>query len=749
MHREFDSKNIYYVKKSEANNSFDTHDNRLKVLVAGFPPDTTKHTADICMETISEGREYSLILRNKKKFRGFAFILFDEKAEAEQFIEREHRMGKKILDCKIAKNHDDYINECLEELVNPKKVFAQNIPKSRTKNDLHQIFSEFGQVNDVIIITKKEQVHNNAFIAFDNFENSKSCVDKKIINIESDLGIEVVYARPKFSSLMLYKIDHQLKDYLENIKKHVNPYDPEEARALLNSINLLNSNKKGSGEKRLDKNHANEHESLYKKKDNTSKELSESKFSKNKNDFDTKGQKFLSDFKAKPYLSAESDLQSYQKDLNTKSNKSETESRFMKCRTDYKITSQKYLNNSKQIKSSKNCLDSMHPNMNHNKNQFGHKVRQKKTENNNFLHEGNNMAQNKYPLNNSPYNYDVTRGNNKKTTVNKLPNMLEKQNHLNYQNLNQKPKTYQNLNEINNSNYTNERTHSFPNLDQHYYMPSEQIERSQEDSPAFYKRRDHPNSIGLHSNYQKYGSNMSTQQGYSNENNYGHEDSPYGKPYNSYQELYHIEENTSNNNLNQKRTVSYQELNNYSIPIENQYNPEYGYYPYEDNRMQENVGRMPVNSDYRAYMYEDQNTNVNAQSAYFQDEQNHFRYNIPNYDNQIELSDQKKETNYHLNSNQVPYDSTYDNNQYYDQNYFEQDPDLTKKDLGHQFDEKNLGTYSHPNLAVENPTTCSYIEESRNNDENYFANQYLTQGDMNQSNYKPKNEHAQQKFQDF
>ena len=307
MHRDFYSKNVHYVKKSEANNSFDTHDNRLKVLVAGFPPDTTKHTADICMETISEGREYSLILRNKKKFRGFAFILFDDKAEAEKFIEREHKMDKKILDCKIAKNHDDYINECLEELVNPKKVFAQNLPKSRTKNDLQQIFGEFGSVNDVIIITKKDQEYNNAFITFDNFENSKSCVNKKNIKVDSDLDIEVVYARPKFSSLMLYKIDHQLKEYLENIKKHVNPYDPEEARALLDSINLLNSNKKGSNEEILDKNYASEHESLYKKKDTASKELSESNIRKNKNEFESKGQKFLNDFKDKPYLSAESD----------------------------------------------------------------------------------------------------------------------------------------------------------------------------------------------------------------------------------------------------------------------------------------------------------------------------------------------------------------------------------------------------------------------------------------------------------
>lgn len=739
MHRDFYSKNVHYVKKSEANNSFDTHDNRLKVLVAGFPPDTTKHTADICMETISEGREYSLILRNKKKFRGFAFILFDDKAEAEKFIEREHKMDKKILDCKIAKNHDDYINECLEELVNPKKVFAQNLPKSRTKNDLQQIFGEFGLVSDVIIITKKDQEYNNAFIAFDKFESSKSCVNKKNIKIDSDLDIEVVYARPKFSSLMLYKIDHQLKEYLESIKKHVNPYDPEEARALLDSINLLNSNKKGSAEEILDKNYASEHESLYKKKDTACKEFSESNISKNKNEFESKGQKFLNDFKDKPYLSAESDSQFHKKDLISKSNKSETESKLMKCKTDYKITSQRYLKESKQIKSSKNCVDSMHPNMNHKKSQFVHNIRQKRTENNNNLHEGNNMAQNKYLPNKGPYNFDVTRGNNKKTTVNKFPNKLEKQNYLNDQNANQKPKTYQNLNEINNSNFINERTHSFPNLDKYYYMPSEQKERSQENSPTFYKRRDHPSGVGLHSNYQKYDSNMSTQQGYSNENNYGYEYSPYGKSYNSYEELYYNRENTNNNNMNEKRTVSYQELNNYSIPIENQYNPQFGYYAHEDNRMQENVAPMPVNSDYHAYMYEDQNTNVNAQSAYLQDEQNRFSYNELNYDNQNELSEQKKETQYHLNSNQVPYDSSYDYNQFYDQNYYEQNPDLTKKDLGHQIDEKNLGTYSH--LTVGNPTNYSYIEQSGKNDDNYFANQYSTQANMYDSNVKPNNEH--------
>ena len=102
MKKDQASKKVYYVKKDESMDPNSSSETKIKVLIAGFPPDTTKQKADLCMEAISEDKEYSLILRNKKKFRGFAFILFQNKEEADEFLEKEHKFENTILDCRFA-----------------------------------------------------------------------------------------------------------------------------------------------------------------------------------------------------------------------------------------------------------------------------------------------------------------------------------------------------------------------------------------------------------------------------------------------------------------------------------------------------------------------------------------------------------------------------------------------------------------------------------------------------------------------
>ena len=229
------------TQDSKTNSNADST-SKIKVLVAGFPSDTNNHEAIECMESICEGNEYSLILRNKKQFRGFAFILFKTHQETDIFLSKEHRYEGKLLDCRFAKNHDDYIDECLEDLKKPKKVFAKKIPKSTTKCQINDLFSVYGNIKEVILISKKDLDFNTAFINFDDYLDCKNCVDKKFIELEStelessDL-IEVSYAKPKFSSLMLFKIDPELRAHLEDIKKQVKEYDPAEFEALLNSVN--------------------------------------------------------------------------------------------------------------------------------------------------------------------------------------------------------------------------------------------------------------------------------------------------------------------------------------------------------------------------------------------------------------------------------------------------------------------------------------------------------------------------------
>ena len=88
------------------------YNNRISVLLAGFPENTKLNHVENYLDSISGDREYTTIKKNNKKFRGFAFIHFDSKEEAEQFICKELRFEGKLLDYKLSESHNEYLQNC-------------------------------------------------------------------------------------------------------------------------------------------------------------------------------------------------------------------------------------------------------------------------------------------------------------------------------------------------------------------------------------------------------------------------------------------------------------------------------------------------------------------------------------------------------------------------------------------------------------------------------------------------------------
>ena len=107
------------------------HDPRIKVLLAGFPTNNLDKQLIIdWLKDICDGNEFLLKFRNKLFFRGFAFIMFDRREEADVFCKKEYYYEDKLLDVRVADANGDHINECLENLKWPKKVFAAQVPKT-------------------------------------------------------------------------------------------------------------------------------------------------------------------------------------------------------------------------------------------------------------------------------------------------------------------------------------------------------------------------------------------------------------------------------------------------------------------------------------------------------------------------------------------------------------------------------------------------------------------------------------------
>ena len=205
-------------------------DEKISVLLTGFPENTKLENVENYLIQINNGRQYTIIKKNRSKFRGFVFIHYDSREEAENFISKELRFEGKLLDYKLTVNHNDYLQDCLRELTQPKKIFVKGIPKHYSKLDIECVFKKFGGIEEVVIIKKSSRKINSSFITFSEFQFAEDCVNN---NLSENLDLAISYANPKFSSFMLYKTNDIIKDIIEEIRQGTRIYDPKDFGKIL------------------------------------------------------------------------------------------------------------------------------------------------------------------------------------------------------------------------------------------------------------------------------------------------------------------------------------------------------------------------------------------------------------------------------------------------------------------------------------------------------------------------------------
>ena len=172
------------------------------IFVGGIPKTDDINDINAYLDTIVGNGTHNVITDSKHRLRGFAFVIFNTKEESDLFLEKEHVYNGKVLDCKSSLDHDDYIASSLLNIREPKKVFIDEIPKNFVKSELIDIFTPFGELDEVILIEKVKKPVNFAYVTFVESQSAKDIVKQGTVKFDEETVLPIVYARPKFSKKM-------------------------------------------------------------------------------------------------------------------------------------------------------------------------------------------------------------------------------------------------------------------------------------------------------------------------------------------------------------------------------------------------------------------------------------------------------------------------------------------------------------------------------------------------------------------
>ena len=201
---------------------------QVKVLVGGFPLGSKISEIRKFLCKRFPVRRINIATDKKNKFYGFVFIKFDKREQAEQFTKEDLYFEGVQLDVKLAVNNFQFIEECIQNMRTPNKVFIDNIPRNYTKKDVFNIFSTYGKVADVICVSKKERSSTFAYVTFEDSQTAKECVNSVVKGICEKIQLRVEYGNPKFSTKMLNKIHPTLQNYISEIQENIKNFNPKD-----------------------------------------------------------------------------------------------------------------------------------------------------------------------------------------------------------------------------------------------------------------------------------------------------------------------------------------------------------------------------------------------------------------------------------------------------------------------------------------------------------------------------------------
>lgn len=197
------------------------------VFIGGFPIGSKISDIRNFMQGLVERSKFTVMTDSKNCFKGFVFVNFDLLEEATAFADKEFTYQDKSLDLKVMNEQGDFLNESIQNLKEPRKVYVSKLPKHLTKTCLSSLFKSFGPIKDVLIIDRKDRNNNFAYVQFKDTISAKNCVAKKGITTEEGQKYPAYYANPIFSNNMLEMVHLDLKGYISDIQKQIKVYSPK------------------------------------------------------------------------------------------------------------------------------------------------------------------------------------------------------------------------------------------------------------------------------------------------------------------------------------------------------------------------------------------------------------------------------------------------------------------------------------------------------------------------------------------
>lgn len=171
-----------------------------RMFVGGLFPETTSETVRAYFETFGSVKDVKIIGEKQKRSRGFGFILFNSFDTLNKVMAQKHSVGGREVDCNFAvySNKTDK-DEAAQK--NEKKIFLSELPSSIVKQELVDTFENFGDIEKVMIVKRKNKDHSFGFVIFVSKDSAKKALKIKMHQVGAFV-VECQIAQPKIRSYL-------------------------------------------------------------------------------------------------------------------------------------------------------------------------------------------------------------------------------------------------------------------------------------------------------------------------------------------------------------------------------------------------------------------------------------------------------------------------------------------------------------------------------------------------------------------
>lgn len=170
------------------------------MFIGGLASHTTSESLKRYFERFGEVQDSILMVdRVSGRSRCFGFITMLDPKDIESILAQEHTLDGKKIDCKKAVPREHNPNVASAPFYRTKKMFVGGLPPDITDEDFKYFFSQFGEVEDSIVIQDKEtkKPRGFGFVTFVSEDTTELVLENYEKNAINGKWVECKKATPK------------------------------------------------------------------------------------------------------------------------------------------------------------------------------------------------------------------------------------------------------------------------------------------------------------------------------------------------------------------------------------------------------------------------------------------------------------------------------------------------------------------------------------------------------------------------